>query len=206
MIHEFIQEDELDYLTEMVNIAAGNAVSALRQMLECDVRLKIPMLHFISMSEMPSVFNKLDVPVACVHMKLVGDLTGDMFFIIMDDMRKKLINMVEQASPDYRADENDYAVLIELGSILSGVYLGALHDFCKLNIYHTVPDMSINKIQVILSQLNPDNLKNNNVLLMENEFIIQKGIVSAFLIMVPSSGSLNSLKDSIKYARENLGV
>jgi len=206
MIDEFIQEDELDYLTEMVNIAAGNAMSALRHILQCDVGLKIPTLHFISLTEMPSVFNKLDMPAACIHMKLMGDLTGDIFFLIMDDMREKLINLVEQASPEYRADKNDYSVLIELGNIVSGVYLGALHDFCRLNIYHTVPNLSINKMHLILSQLNANKTKKNDVFLMENEFTIKKGIIPAFLIMVPSIESLNTLKDSIKYARANLGV
>ena len=70
--------ENLDYLVELLNIGAGNAATALNQLLTCEVDIRLPDVSITPASEATAVFNGT-VPVTCMRMRMVGDLTGNIF-------------------------------------------------------------------------------------------------------------------------------
>ena len=96
---KLLSEEHLDFLREMMNVGAGNAVTALSTMLQCGVDLRIPGVHVLAAPRVPpQVLDDPSLPVACVRMRMVGKVTGDLFFIVPDNQKVALIRLAERAS------------------------------------------------------------------------------------------------------------
>jgi chemotaxis protein CheC len=220
---QLLSEEQVDFLREMMNIGAGNAATALGQMLRCEVNVRIPTVHVLPAPEAPSVLGDPSLPVAGVRMGLVGDVVGELFFIVPADQRADLTHLAERAigfrNSEFgmRNDEppqsairiphsEDLSALTEIGNILAGVYLTAIHEFCKLHIYHTVPIIAIDMIQSLLDEsIVALSRQVQALILIENEFTVEERRIRTFLLVIPAVQSVRTLVDSVEGARMAYG-
>jgi chemotaxis protein CheC len=209
---QLFTEEQLDFIREMVNIGAGNAATALQQLLQCPVDLIIPRVHVLPATQVSSILDNPASLVVCVRMGMVGDIGGAMFFIVPEESRKKLVSMAEKVqlglskSPVQKHEDVDLSALVEIGNILSGVYLTAIHDFCRLNIYHTVPVLAIDMIQPLLDEaLIKISLQIQTAILIENEFVIEEHHIRTLLLIIPSSESIKPMIDALGQAKKAYG-
>ncbi len=207
---ERLTDKELDYLREMMNIGAGNAAMALSQMLGCRMDVDISRVHQLSAKEVPYVVGAHDLPVVCLKMSMIGDCTGEIFFVVPENARAELARLAEKAllgTASGRAA--DISALEEIGNIMAGTYLTAIHDFCKLNIYHSVPVAAIDIFQSLLDELLAGfSLRSDRFVVIENELAIviesevaadERGI-RVFFILFPSVESARTMVESFKDA------
>lgn len=222
-----LSEEQLDFLREMMNIGAGNAVTAFTKMLQCRVNVRIPGVHVLSAPQVHSVLDDPTLPVTCVRMRMVGDVDGDLFFIVPDEQKMPMIRLAERASGIRNSDfrmrnepnakqktpqsairnqhSEDLSVLAEMGNILVGVYLTAIHDFCKLNIYHSVPKLAIDMIQSLLDEsLVTMSREVEEIIMVVNEFITDEEHITTLFLVIPSVKSVRILVDSIEETRRAL--
>ena len=206
-----LTEEQLDFLKEMMNIGAGNVATALHKMLQHPVDLIIPKVHILSVTRVPSIFDSPSLPVVCVKMGMVGDVDGSVLFIISGEYQETLLSMVEQATPGFvrlktiklKPDELELSAIKEVGNIVTGVYLTAIHDFCRLNIYHTVPMPAIDMVQAVLDEILIElNYRTEMSIAVENEFTIGQYPVKTYLLVIPSADSVGVLANSIEQARQ----
>jgi chemotaxis protein CheC len=220
-------EAELDFLKETMNIGAGNTATALSQMLKCTVDISIPEVKILPLAEVHSILAEPSFPVVSVRMGMVGDVKGDLFFIVPNKQKMRLINLVRKASPGYshlrKAEQEsakrdpkkpgpgilnreltdlDRSILTEIGNIVAGVYLTAIHDFCRLNIYHSVPCLICDMIQAALDEsLVNLSWQLQTTFLIENIFVVENDHIRTFLLIIPSKESIDTLVDSIEQAK-----
>ena len=197
---QLLSDEQLDFLTEMMNIGAGNAAAALSQMLPSQVNIRIPAVHVVPITQAPSILGDPSLPITCVRMGMVGGVNGDMCFFVPEEHKAKLTRLIQQATPgpQNRSADRDLSVLAEVGNITAGVYLTAVHDFCRLNVYHTVPALTIDMLQSLLDEALAGLSRQVQIAIMiENEFIVAEENVRAFLIVIPSAESVKILVDSI---------
>ena len=117
------------------------------------------------------------------------------------EFRILVITLENAVSPD-----ENLSILAEIGNILVGIYLTAIHDFCKLHIYHTIPTVAVDMVQSLLDEsLNVLSMQVQLMIVIENEFLVEKKHIRAFLIMIPSVESVKTLLDSIEQARMAYG-
>ena len=206
-----LNEEQMDFLKEMMNIGAGNASTALHKMLRHPVDLVIPRVHVLSVTQVPSIFDSPSLPVVCVKMGMVGDVDGGVFFIMPGEYQETLLSTVEQATPGFirlknekqKQDEMELSAIIEIGNIITGVYLTAIHDFCRLNIYHTVPMLATDMVQAVLDEILIELSCSTEIsIAVENEFMIGEYPIKAYLLVIPSAGSIGVLANSIEQARQ----
>jgi chemotaxis protein CheC len=209
---ELLSAEQVDFLREMMNIGAGNAATALGQMLRCEVNVEIPTVHVLPAPKAPSVLGDPSLPVACVRMGMVGDVVGELFFIVPAGQRADLTHLAERAVgfriSDFglRSDSENLSALTEIGNILAGVYLTAIHEFCKLHIYHTVPTIAIDMIQSLLDEaIVALSRQVQALILIENEFIVEERRIRTFLLLIPAVQSVRTLVDSVEGARMAYG-
>jgi chemotaxis protein CheC len=202
--------EQQDFIVEMMNIAAGNAATALGQFLGCRVDLKIPALQVSPLPQVASVFDDPSVPAAVARMRTVGDVTGQLLYIVPAEYGRELRDLAERVMGVSKREDPDLdlSAVGEIGNILTGVYLGALHDFCKLNIYHTVPSLAIDTVQSFLDQsLVNVSREDQVVFLIKNEFMAGAKQIRSFFLMVPSSdSSIQVLVESMKAAERMYGL
>ena len=220
-IEKTMSPEQTDFLTEMMNIGAGHATTALTQMLKCRVDTIVPRVTALPVPHLTTVFSDPSLPVTAVKMGMVGSITGCAFFIVPQEHMRTLAGMVEQANAEWLipragpphpatksathiqpSDNLDVSIVTEIANILVGVYMGAVNEFCKLNIYHTVPAAATDMIQSLLDEvLIQMSSQMQAVLLVENEFTMEERRLVTYLLIVPSAESIQTLVDSIEQAR-----
>jgi len=203
-------EEEIDFISEAMNIGGGNAATALSQMLRCRVELKIPEIHIIPLQKTPSVIGEPTLPVVCTRMKMVGDVKGDLFYIIPEAEKNLIAGIARDAVPlpMQTGRENDFGVSIisEIGNIIAGAYTAALYDFCGLRIYHTVPDTAADMLQSLMEEaLARASLVSSSAILIENEIEIGEEMLGTYFVIIPEPDSVGTLACALKKARKAYG-
>lgn len=145
----------LDILKEIGNIGAGHAATALSAILNRKIDMNVPNVRVVSFNEMMEMAGGADHVVASVFLRIEGDATGSMIFILplpaAEDFIKQMTGdeTFSIDSPPY--SELAVSCLQELGNILSGSYLSSLSDFTKLKLYPSVPSLNIDMVGATIS-------------------------------------------------------
>ncbi len=150
-----ITDMHLDVLKEIGNIGAAHAATSLSQLLDRKIDMHVPNVKLVSFDEMFDLAGGADAIVAGIFLRIEGDLSGSMFFVLSLDSANHFIRrLIGDETFDFRAStlpEIGVSAMQELGNILSGSYLSALSDFTGLKIYPTVPSLSVDMVGAIVS-------------------------------------------------------
>jgi len=205
-----INEEELDFLKELINIGSGNAPAALEQLLNTSVVMEVPGVRIIKPAELSSLIGSLDKPVLGVKMSLVGDIKGDIFLIADDENKKALKDLAEKAAPGYGKIEpgSDMSAFEEISNIIVGVFTYSIHDFCGLNVYHTVQDSRTDVLMSLLDESIAARARGNTeFILIETLFQVDaklKRNITVCLLLILAVDSLEVFAGSIKKVREKM--
>lgn len=144
---------QLDVLREIGNIGAGNAATALARMLNRKVDMDVPRVKILEFKEVSETLGSAEIPVVGILLKITGDLTGYIMFILQQKDAGMLVSLLmgRPAKEIEQFDEIDTSALKEIGNILASSYLSALSSLTNLKIKPTVPDMAIDMAGAILS-------------------------------------------------------
>jgi len=150
-----IGSEHLDILKEVGNIGAGNAATALSQMLNKIIDMKVPAVKVVPFTEISDAVGGEEAVVAAVFLRIQGEAPGNMFFMLPVDEANELIRqLIGDPSLDLQKepiDEMGASALSEVGNILAGSYLSALSDFTKLNLQPTPPAVAVDMSMALLS-------------------------------------------------------
>lgn len=144
---------QIDVLREIGNIGAGNAATALAKMLNTKVDMVVPKVNILEFKDVAEILGGAEKAVVGILLRVTGDLTGDIMFILEEKAARTLVNML-MGKPDDECegfDEIEISALREIGNILAGSYLSALSSLTGLKIMPSVPDMAIDMAGAILS-------------------------------------------------------
>jgi chemotaxis protein CheC len=202
-IESLFSEKQVSLLEEALNIGAGNAVTALSQILLCDTDMSFPEFKGYFSPLTPKVFLNIAEGCTCVEMSIVGELQGELVTIIPDADEIKLTNLIRQAKEEQHAEGvPDFSIVTETSNILAGAFLTAIHDFCSLNIFHTVPiyDKCSSKYFFDQIQHSVDD-SSDVVLVITTEFSINKFDIKTYLLVIMSHENINKLLHAIENIR-----
>lgn len=155
MYEKKITSMHLDVLKEIGNIGAAHAATALSTLLNKKIDMKVPKVEMVSFDDMMDLAGGPENVVAGIYLRIEGDVTGSMFFILPVEQANRFIRaLVQDSSLDFQTGEVSElgaSAMQELGNILSGSYLSALSDFTSLKIFPTVPALSVDMVGAIVS-------------------------------------------------------
>ncbi|MCM2988155.1 chemotaxis protein CheC [Bacillus safensis] len=151
-----IKDEQLDILGEVGNIGAGHAASALASLLDRKIDMAVPFVKVLSFEDLMDFFGGADLPVASIFLRMEGDLSGSIFFIMPFEQAEQFVRELVQ-DPAFDIDtihehEMGTSALHELGNILAGSYLSALADLTKLQLYPSVPDVTLDMFGAVISE------------------------------------------------------
>ncbi|KUP32972.1 CheY-P phosphatase CheC [Bacillus halotolerans] len=151
-----IKEEQMDILREVGNIGAGHSASAMAQLLNRKIDMEVPFAKLLSFDELVDFFGGAEMPVASIFLRMEGDLTGSMFFIMpfyqAEQFIRELIGNPDFDIENLGEDHMSSSALHELGNILAGSYLTALADLSKLQLYPSVPEVSLDMFGAVISE------------------------------------------------------
>ena len=136
-----------DVLKELGNIGAGNATTALAQMLQCKVDMHVPQVRLLNFSEVGEVMGGEEQIVAGIYLAVEGDITGSMMFILEQNAGKALVSkLMGTPMADGEFNEIEISAMKEIGNIITGAYLNSLSQLTNLKMLPSVPDLNIDML------------------------------------------------------------
>jgi len=148
----------IDVLKEIGNIGAGNAATALAKLLNRKVDMDVPRVKIMGFREVSETLGNPELPVVGIMLKVTGDLTGNILFVLKQQAAVLLVNMLMGKPTDEEGDDEGHvfdeleiSALKEIGNILAGSYLSSLSALTNLNIAPSVPGLAIDMAGAMLS-------------------------------------------------------
>ncbi|OUM88362.1 MAG: hypothetical protein BAA01_08300 [Bacillus thermozeamaize] len=189
------QDFRLDVLRELGNIGSGRAATALSQLLNRRIQMKVPQVQVMTFSELLDARGGADMPVATVVIDIQGDVEGRMFF--MQDIRsvERVIEVVlGERDGIEKLSEMAYSLLFEMGNILVSSYFSALSDLTGLRMSVTVPRVSIDMLGAILGEgLAEMEQLENKAIVIDAEIIEGQGRFEGAFCFIPIPSSMDVL-------------
>lgn len=194
-----LTELQLDALKEVGNVGAGNAATALSQIINRKIDMSVPKVAIMPLGDVPDVVGGPDIMVAGVYLRVFGPAPGSILFLLPRESAFYLVDtLMGRNEASETLDAMDESALLEIGNILAGAYLNALSYFTKFTLLPSIPalamDMAGAILSVILIQLGQ---MGDHALVIETEFSTEADGVKGHFFLIPDPGSLGTILTAI---------
>ena len=190
---EKVSETYLDVLKEIGNIGAGNAMTALSQMLNCKVDMKVPQVKLFG-----ALMGGEEQVMIGVFLGVEGDITGSMMFLVEQNSAKHLLHKIlgDMVQPE-GFSEIEFSAMQEIGNIITGAYLNSLSSLTNLTIIPTPPSLTLDMAGAILSVPAIEfGTLGDKILLIQSQFYDEVEI-DGYFILVPDIESYPKILSSL---------
>ena len=175
-----------DVLKEIGNIGAGNATTAIANMLGLRIDMSVPEVAFLPVEELGSAIGAEDEIIVGIMLGVEADIDGSMMFLMDMQSAHHIVNKLMMRPDDYNEpfDEMDLSAVKEIGNIIAGSYLSALSGLTNLTIVPSVPFVAVDMAAAILSVPAVQfGIFGDNALMINTEFSDDLGIKGHFILM-----------------------
>lgn len=184
-----------DVLKELGNIGAGNATTALAQLIQCKVDMKVPQVRLLEFREVGNVIGGEEQLMVGIYLSVEGDINGSMMFLVESKSAAHLVSKLMGQGPVDGSEfgEMELSALQEIGNIITGAYLNSLSTLTNMKIYPSVPSIAIDMAGAILSVPAIEFGKvADQILLIETKFMDDIDI-EGYFILVPDLESYGKI-------------
>jgi chemotaxis protein CheC len=145
---------EKDILAEIGNMCAGNATTALAQILGRRIELELPSVKIVNVSKLPT-YLKVDPedPIIGIHMQIWGGARGNALMIFPKKDSYLLIDLLigpMQENPS-SLTEIGISALKEVGNIVVSSYLSALSAFTGISAFPSTVTLTSGSARSLVS-------------------------------------------------------
>ncbi len=194
-----LDESQYDILKEIGNIGAGNATTALAQLVNSKIDMGVPQVSLVDFSNITDTFESEEEILVGILLGLEGDISGMMMFLLDVKSAHNLVNILVGNAEEYDEpfSEMEQSAISEIGNIIAGAYLSALSELTKLKIYPTIPFLAIDMVGALLSVPAIEyGLIGDKVLLIQTGFG-EDEVVNGYFLMVPELDSYDKILSSL---------
>ncbi|MBQ7942901.1 MAG: chemotaxis protein CheC [Lachnospiraceae bacterium] len=191
---ERVKEEYFDVLKELGNIGAGNATTALAQMLQCKVDMKVPQVRLLNFNEIGEVMGGEEQIVAGIYLAVEGEITGSMMFVLEQNAARSLVGKIMGVPVETdEMSEIELSAIKEIGNIITGAYLNSLSSLTNLKMLPSVPDLNIDMLNAILSVPAIEfGIMGDKILLIQTQFTDDVEI-NGYFILLPDLESYSKI-------------
>lgn len=191
-----MSQEYFDILREIGNIGAGNATTALAQLLQCKVDMSVPNVALLEFKDVGEAMGGEEQIMAGIYLGVEGDITGSIMFLLEKQAARFLVSKLmgmELEGEDF--SEMEFSALKEVGNIITGAYLNSLSALTNLVIFPSIPDVTVDMAGAIMSvpaiQFGE---VGDKMLLIQNKFFDDVSIDGYFILIpdMPSYGKILS--------------
>ena len=196
-----IDNMQFDVLREIGNIGAGNATTALSQMINSKLDMKVPKVDLLEFKELSDIVGGAENLVVGILFTLEGQVDGMMMFMMDMSASRNLVGLLvgnAYETPTGEFSEMELSALNEIGNIIAGAYLSSLSALTNILITSSVPYMAIDMAGAILSVPAIEFGKiGDKALLIETEFGDEVRSVNGYFILIPTLESYGAILSSL---------
>lgn len=143
---------ERDALREVGNIATGNAATALSNLLNKYIEIKVPDVNTIPIKDFAEYCGGPEKIVVGTYLEITGELTGEAMFLFPKESAEKLVDLMLGQEPGTSSMEDEMAISAfkEMTNIVTGGYLNSIGDFISAKLFPSVPLFRIDMLQSLI--------------------------------------------------------
>lgn len=188
-----------DVLSEIGNIGAGNATTALATLLNTKVDMRVPKVDLMEFKDVGEEMGGDETLMAGIYQLIEGDIHGSIMFLLEEKSAKVLVAKLMGMDNTHEGEfsEMEVSALKEIGNIITGSYLSSLSQLTGLFINASVPAISIDMCGAILSvpAIEFGEL-GDKMLLIKTEFTDDVKL-EGYFVLVPDLDSYDKILTSI---------
>ena len=202
---EQITNQYFDVLKELGNIGAGNATTALAQMMGGKIDMSVPQVRLLEFHEIGEIVGGEEKIMVDIYLQVEGDVEGSMMFImdktaaahIVNRMMAGMLVIDEGTAEEYEFGEMECSAIKEVGNIITGSYLNALSGITNLKIMPSVPEIGIDMAGALLSVPAVEfGVMGDNILLIQTKFSDDIEL-NGYFILIPDMNSYEKILTSL---------
>lgn len=202
MTLEEVNNMYLDVLKEIGNIGAGNATTAIANMLGMKIDMNVPSIRLMEVSKLGMAVGAEDETIVGIFLEVENDIEGSMMFLLDIPSARYLVNklMMQEVSTEQPFNEMELSALKEIGNIIAGSYLSALSSLTNMVIAPSIPYIAVDMAGSILSVPAIEfGRYGDNALLIQTEICADVAI-NGYFILMPEQDSYEKILKSLGIA------
>lgn len=195
---EEMSNEYFDVLKELGNIGAGNATTALAQMMQCKVDMSVPQVKLLEFKELGELMGGEELIMAGIYLGIEGDITGSIMFLLEKNAARHLVNkLMGMETEGEEFSEMELSALKEVGNIITGAYLNSLSGLTNLVVYPSVPDLCVDMAGAILSVPAIEfGALGDKILLIQTQFFDEM-VLDGYFILIPDLDSYGRILSAL---------
>jgi chemotaxis protein CheC len=142
-----------DVLREVTNVGAGHAATALAQLAGVKISIDVPQIWSAPFEEIVGRTSPdADDEVAVVSMRVLGDLAGQIMFVMRKDAAASLLDVLLGRTPGTGtiSGEMERSGLQETGNIMASSFLNALARWMGKILLPSVPTVAVDNRDAVI--------------------------------------------------------
>lgn len=193
-----MSNEYFDVLRELGNIGAGNATTALAQMMQCKVDMSVPKVQLLEFKELGEAMVGEETVMAGIYLGIEGDIKGSIMFLLEKAAAKHLVGkLLGMESEGEEFSEMEFSALKEVGNIITGSYLNSLSSITNLAIYPSVPDLTVDMAGAILSVPAIEFAALGDRMLMIQTQFFDEMVLDGYFILIPDLDSYGRMLSAL---------
>jgi chemotaxis protein CheC len=191
--------EQLDALSEFVNVGVGRAASALNDLVSSHVELSVPQVQVLTIEELPRAMGGMEQePVSSVQMAFHGSLDGSAFLIFPQPSALKLVTLLtgDESRPD-DLDGIRSGTLTEVGNILINSVVGTLSNVLGRPLQYSLPVYAEEPVVGLLAAHRQE--RRPLILLAKTSFVIRQMQIEGNLLLIFELKSFDSLLAALEH-------
>lgn len=195
----------LDALREIAGIGAGNAATALAEILAGRIDMSVPELRIADIAGIPKALGGPEREVACVLLSVSGGFRGMLLFMLEKRLAHKLMGLLlgKRISGWEQLGPMDLSMLREVGNIAASAFAGSLAAMTGLALRVSPPEIAVDMAGAILNY--PAAVfgsTGDRVLYVREDFGGGRRRVACHLLVIPQPDSLEAVLERLGAARD----
>ena len=203
---EILGEIERDAVTEILNVAIGQAAASLSQLIEDEVKLSVPLIEFLPPDLAARRIDDAtgDSDSVAVRQRFSSAFCGDILLIFPESRSLELVrSMLGAAVPLDALTELEQEALLEVGNIILNACLGSLANQLGISIQSSLPAYLRGRGARILEAKHPET---ELVMVLQVDFALTAKGVAGYLAFVMDIASASRFAAAVSdYVRRTLG-
>jgi len=194
---------QLDAIQEIGNIGAGNAATALAQMVGQKVIMEVPHAGILPCDQIASLVGTEEEKVACINLDVHGDAQSQILIVFNEESAYHLADMLmgRPLGTITELDSMARSALGEIGNILAGSFLNAFAQVTGLALIPSVPALAVDMLgAVVIGALMEGGYFEEEALIIETQFFNDETRLVGHFFLLPRAGSMEIILRSLGMA------
>lgn len=192
-----LRPEQLDVLTELVNIGVGRAAAILNQMTQVRVQLSVPVVRLIERRELGWHLLKVcGGELAGVQLGFRGPLSGKAALLFPPQSAANLVaTLTGEETDDSDLDAVRVGTLTEVGNIVLNGVLGTLTNMLNQPVKYSVPGFFEDTTERVFAA--DDAGADSAVLIAEIGFRLEGLLIQGNIVLLFELGSLEAVASAL---------